>query len=441
MKKQIILILLLVVATGRGQTDSLNAMHDKNIYSLKIALRSATNDTVKCNILSDIIAESIDYSLIIKCCENIISIAENSKDLKLNDFYLKQLAFAYEMRGLCLSRKGDIIQALDNFNRSLKINRTLGLKEDYASSLLNIGAIYHQQGDYTNALQCYKESAVVQKEINDNDGLSNSLVKISTILNEQGKTDSALSYAKRSLKLKNNFETLNTIGLILSNKGESDAAIDYFTKALNLAKGKDDKTAMKAAMSLAYHCMSSEFFKQKKYTKAIEYGELALTNSKESGNPDFNASDAKILRDAYKAQNKPVQALEMFELFIKMRDSISNQQTRKAVIQKQYQIEYEKKALADSLKANQERNFAEIKSDLEINKRETQKMYLYLGLVAVLIFAGFIFNRFEVTKKQKAVIENHQKEILDSIHYAKRIQNSLLPTEKYIEKTLNRLRL
>lgn len=35
--------------------------------------------------------------------------------------------------------------------------------------------------------------------------------------------------------------------------------------------------------------------------------------------------------------------------------------------------------------------------------------------------------------------EEKQKEILDSIHYAKRIQQSLMPTGKYIDKQLRKL--
>ena len=60
----------------------------------------------------------------------------------------------------------------------------------------------------------------------------------------------------------------------------------------------------------------------------------------------------------------------------------------------------------------------------------------------------FVINRFRVTNKQKKIIEEQkgivekqkeiveekQKEVLDSIHYAKRIQLSLLPQEKYIDK-------
>ena len=37
-------------------------------------------------------------------------------------------------------------------------------------------------------------------------------------------------------------------------------------------------------------------------------------------------------------------------------------------------------------------------------------------------------------------IDEKQKEILDSIHYAKRIQTALLPSEKYIDKSLKELK-
>ncbi len=51
----------------------------------------------------------------------------------------------------------------------------------------------------------------------------------------------------------------------------------------------------------------------------------------------------------------------------------------------------------------------------------------------------------EISKQKTEIEEQHeelkekQKEIVDSIHYAKRIQNSLMPTEKYIDKNLKQL--
>jgi hypothetical protein len=71
-----------------------------------------------------------------------------------------------------------------------------------------------------------------------------------------------------------------------------------------------------------------------------------------------------------------------------------------------------------------------------------------------MIFAGFMFNRFKVTQRQKGIIElqktevekqkhlveEKQKEILDSIYYAKRIQVAQIPTENRVEQVLSRLR-
>ncbi|MGZ4157605.1 MAG: ligand-binding sensor domain-containing protein, partial [Bacteroidia bacterium] len=45
-----------------------------------------------------------------------------------------------------------------------------------------------------------------------------------------------------------------------------------------------------------------------------------------------------------------------------------------------------------------------------------------------------------VVEKQKHLVEEKQKEIIDSINYAKRIQQSQLPTEKYIDKSIKRLK-
>ena len=44
----------------------------------------------------------------------------------------------------------------------------------------------------------------------------------------------------------------------------------------------------------------------------------------------------------------------------------------------------------------------------------------------------------EEVEKQKQIVEEHQKEIIDSIRYAKRIQRALLPTEKYIAKHIKK---
>ena len=79
----------------------------------------------------------------------------------------------------------------------------------------------------------------------------------------------------------------------------------------------------------------------------------------------------------------------------------------------------------------------------ELGQKEKERNYFIAGFALVLLLAGFIFRGYrqkqkanEIISRQKLVVEEKQKEILDSIHYAKRIQQSLLPSEKYIERQL-----
>jgi hypothetical protein len=74
--------------------------------------------------------------------------------------------------------------------------------------------------------------------------------------------------------------------------------------------------------------------------------------------------------------------------------------------------------------------------------------------LSVIIFLIYLSNRFRLIKKQKNIIEEQKKlvefqkeivdekqeQILSSIYYARRIQQSLMPTEKFIERKLNNLK-
>ena len=74
-------------------------------------------------------------------------------------------------------------------------------------------------------------------------------------------------------------------------------------------------------------------------------------------------------------------------------------------------------------------------------------------MLVVTIFSLFLYKRFRITQRQKTIIENQKvlvdkaynelheknKEVMDSIRYAKRIQTALITGEKYIENSLKQL--
>lgn len=106
------------------------------------------------------------------------------------------------------------------------------------------------------------------------------------------------------------------------------------------------------------------------------------------------------------------------------------------------------------------RKLKKAEEEIEIRKQELLRQKLIrnsflVGTLLLLIFLFFVFislqknirQRKTITEKhteieaQKKVIEEKQKDIIDSIKYARRIQHSLLPTEKYISKNLTILQV
>ena len=105
--------------------------------------------------------------------------------------------------------------------------------------------------------------------------------------------------------------------------------------------------------------------------------------------------------------------------------------------------EFDKKEA--SLKAEQDKKEAVAEAD----KKQQNVLFWLVSIVAIAIafIAIVVFRSLRITRQQKRIIqlqkelvEEKQLEVLDSIHYARRIQQSLLPTEKYIDKNINRLR-
>ena len=183
--------------------------------------------------------------------------------------------------------------------------------------------------------------------------------------------------------------------------------------------------------------------------RALAHCNKSMLLSKELGYPENIRNAAQQFSKIYKAMGNHKNALENFELYILMRDSISNESNRKATIRSQLKYEYEKKELAS--KAAQEKK--DLKAEEEKQKQNVIRNSFIGGFVLVFILALVVLRSFtqkkkanklleeknQLIEKQKQDVEMKQKEILDSIHYAKRIQTALITTEFYINKSLNKL--
>jgi serine phosphatase RsbU (regulator of sigma subunit) len=73
-----------------------------------------------------------------------------------------------------------------------------------------------------------------------------------------------------------------------------------------------------------------------------------------------------------------------------------------------------------------------------------QRNYFITGFILMLLLALFIFRSYQEKKKvnmiiaeQKALVEEKNKDITDSINYARRIQTAILPSEETMNRSLS----
>ncbi|HIA36531.1 MAG TPA: tetratricopeptide repeat protein, partial [Flavobacteriales bacterium] len=206
-------------------------------------------------------------------------------------------------------------------------------------------------------------------------------------------------------------------------------AMDYYTRSLKINEELGDKSGIAASLiniGVIYQELGD-------YAKAVEKSTKALSIAQEIGNV-FNIKDASNnLWETYKKLGKHSQALEMHELYIEMRDSMLSIENKEAIIQQEFKYKYEKEQVLEEAKHQEQ-------MALSAEREKRQQLIAYSaggGLVMVLLFAFFILNRLQITRRQKKVIEQQKelveeqkKDITDSIHYAENIQKALLPSAR-----------
>ena len=409
------------------------------IDSLSAIVKETTdNDTLLAKsylTLSDILYVS-NYDTIIPLCTKAREIAEEGLKKKevisnpsITYSLKKTMADAIGNIGYFYGIRGDIEKQTAFYHESLKIREEIGDKYGISSSLNNIGYVYRNQNDLEKALEYYKKSLAIREELGNKNGVALSLNNIGFVYNIQGNIEKTLEYYYKSLEIRKEMNhergigiSYNNLAFVYEKQGDIEKALEYYGKALEIRERIKDKRGMGYTLNNIGNIeirLGNLVSAREKLTRVFK---LAM----EDGSPDVISLSAKNLAILYKKENNYKEAYEMYKLHIQMRDSINSEKTQKATIQQEAKYEFEKKqAIRDK---EYEKQIA-----LEHKEKEKQELFTYVasgGMVLVLAFLIFIFNRYKVTQKQKNVIEEQKDDIVASITYAKRIQDALLRNEK-----------
>jgi serine phosphatase RsbU (regulator of sigma subunit)/Tfp pilus assembly protein PilF len=367
--------------------------------------------------------------------EKALEIEEKIGNVKEQGKTLNNLATLY-------SNIGDIENCISYHHKALKAREKAGYTAGIIISLNNLTAIYFQQGELEKAMEYSKKAELIAESQSSFEDLTYIYSNRASILLSRGDTLNSEMYYRKALKfaiqsgMESNYcEAYIRLAGFFIACNQADSAIMILNKALPIA------TRLKINYSIIniHQFLGKAYLQKKKAEEAKKNILIALELAQKINRRSEVAVCSELLSNIYEKDGNAIKALEMYKLFVTIRDSSFNEISRKKTIREQLQYDYEKKAAADSLHMLAEKKITEVK----LKQEKTQRYGLYGGILLLLAFAGFVFHRFRESQKQKhlieeknretevqkKIIEEKQAEILSSFNYAQRIQYSLLANE------------
>ena len=362
------------------------------------------------------------------------------------------IADSYTCIAIIYDNMGNYPDALKMNYAALKLYEEIGDKDDIANCYNNIGVIYDNQENFTEALKNHLISLKWEQKKGDKIGIAKSYTNLGIVCEKKKEYAEALKYYVASLKIteelnekQSSAHNYNNMGVVYDDLGKYDEALKSHLSALHLREEIGDKNGITSS----YCNIGNVLTKQKKYKEAKEYLIKGKDLSIEIGAKENIKFSYKFLTNVEDSLGNYKSAFENHKMYILYRDSLDNEQTKRKSIQSSMQYEFDKKEIA--AKAEQEKLNA-----ISAEEKQKQRIIIYAvaGVLAlVFVFTMFLLNRFRITRRQKLIIEQQKekvdeayerlheknKEVMDSIFYARRIQTALLPNENYINKSLTRL--
>ncbi|HWY12291.1 MAG TPA: tetratricopeptide repeat protein [Bacteroidia bacterium] len=447
------------------------------VDSLENIVKTTTNDSIKIITLVDLtayihlndinkgfaytdeaykIAQKTNGAFGISLCLNTygnLHVAMHNYD-KAIDFYKKSLAISERVNdvenisrvlgniGLVYEAKGDYAKSFEYAYKSLAIDEKGKRQEGLATVYNNIGNLFYEQENYDKALEFHNKSLKIKEALNDKEGIVTSLNNIGTIYDALEKPDTAILIHQCALKIEIEIGdkfgmaySYNNIGGLFEQKKLRDRALVFYLKSLAIREEiKDDDGIASCYINIGI--LNRKF---KKYKEAYEYLFKALELAQKMGKKSYLKDIYLNLADTYAEQNNFKEAYKYHRSFAQVKDSLFNLDANQQVSEIRFQYEFDKKESISKLE--QEKRdlvYAQEKSHREIILYSVSAVLVLICLLTIFIYRGYRTKQksnVQLENMNKIIVEKN-KDITDSINYAKRIQNTLLAHASYLQKNL-----
>lgn len=394
-----------------------------------------------------------DTLTIIKLNESLINFYNNSLTDSAEYYATKALRFhkddniyiarTYNVVANCLFLKGVYTVVIKNYLTALRIYEKFNYKTGIANCFNNLGNVYRKQNYFTEAISFHNKVLNIRSTMRDTANIALSYNNLGNVYQAKKNYAQAINFYEKSIMLKRQMKDTFSVMVGLDNLGglycemencEKAKSLLYEANSLIKLLNVNTEDVSINEINLCYaHYICGDIKTAKKY------GLSAVNRAEKYQDIDTRLGGYKHLTDIYTAERDFKAALFYLDKYNRLKDSIFNLDNTKKLLAEQFQYNLDKQAEAIKLE--------QIKKDAEANvEKQKQKQTIFLISCILIIMVLFVFYAFwAYYKKEKVskqvIAQNHlisqkQKEIIDSINYAKRIQQSLLPTIKYIAKKI-----
>lgn len=355
-------------------------------------------------------------------------------------------AALYNTIGTIYHDQANYKKAVESFALGRKYAEQARNSNMQAIIFANLGNTYQAIGDFENSKLYLFQSLEIFKEEKAEHRYAPAYLNIGSLFNAHGDLDSALYYFQEALKypVKKKGITANiyaSMGNLLLQQNKLKEAEEYYVKAVDISRELNSEYyETNYALELA-----EVYIKTKRYEDARVILEKGLKFAKKDKLLIAETQANYGLYRLYREKGNYEKALEFHEEYFKLKDSIFSAEKDKSTreLEKQYQTE-KKQTEIEKLSAENAAKESE-------NKRKDQQLFFaVIAVVLVLLALGFavfaFINKRKANKQlqelnrevllQKDELQDKNKSITDSIHYAQRIQNVLLTSNDYIKESL-----
>lgn len=334
---------------------------------------------------------------------------------------------------------GDYTSSAQHAMEAIKLHELTANYSGLVSSHLALGNVYADQTLYDQALSQYRIALAYTPKVSDcPDCDARVYASIGNIYQYEQAYDSSLYYYKKALDIFQSqgaeFEAsvcFNNISTVYRSQKKLDEAESYLRKSLSVRRVLGDTNGVCSV----YQNLSGIAADRGKYDSSLYYIQYAYYLSGLVGSQSQKLKCYQGLAESYHLLHRYDSAYSYLNLYTTLKDSLFSEENLEAMNQLRNRYNNEKQQARLSL----------IESEYKAEQAQSRRnifLLLSVGLFAVLI-AAILFYRNRVKQmanenleRQNVEISKQKQAITDSINYAKRIQDAILPPKDDVRRIL-----